>query len=108
MALYGSCLTVSLSACLAAWCRLYFSHQVRGESERERLLLAFQANEAIVAGHFPVNKELALEMSALLAQVYQRTWSLFPYVFNSVWWPCEVSLLRSRYSSRYFFSLLCH
>ncbi|KAM6915989.1 pleckstrin homology domain-containing family H member 2 [Xenentodon cancila] len=49
--------------------RLYFSHQVRGESERERLLLAYQTNEAITAGHFPVNKELALEMAALLAQV---------------------------------------
>ncbi|KAK1905451.1 Pleckstrin like domain containing family H member 2 [Dissostichus eleginoides] len=49
--------------------RLYSSLQVRGESERERLLLAYQTNEAIVAGHFPVNKELALEMAALLAQV---------------------------------------
>ncbi|XP_049927890.1 pleckstrin homology domain-containing family H member 2 [Epinephelus moara] len=49
--------------------RLYFSLQVRGESERERLLLAYQTNDAIVAGHFPVNKELALEMAALLAQV---------------------------------------
>uniref|UniRef100_A0A8D3BRU5 Pleckstrin homology, MyTH4 and FERM domain containing H2 n=1 Tax=Scophthalmus maximus TaxID=52904 RepID=A0A8D3BRU5_SCOMX len=49
--------------------RLYFSLQVRGESERERLLLAYQTNEAIVAGHFPVNKELGLEMAALLAQV---------------------------------------
>uniref|UniRef100_A0A3Q3WEG2 Uncharacterized protein n=1 Tax=Mola mola TaxID=94237 RepID=A0A3Q3WEG2_MOLML len=29
--------------------RLYFSLQVRGESERERLLLAYQTNEAIVA-----------------------------------------------------------
>ncbi|XP_077470135.1 pleckstrin homology domain-containing family H member 2 [Stigmatopora argus] len=48
---------------------LYFSSQVRGESERERLLLAYQINEAIIAGHFPVNKELALEMAALLAQV---------------------------------------
>lgn len=49
--------------------RLYFSQQFRGETERERLLLAFQTNEGIAAGHFPVNKELALEMSALLAQV---------------------------------------
>lgn len=49
--------------------RLYFSLQVRGESERERLLLAYQTNQAIVAGHFPVNKELAVEMAALLAQV---------------------------------------
>ncbi|KAG7229889.1 hypothetical protein INR49_009606 [Caranx melampygus] len=49
--------------------RLYFSHQVRGESERERMLLAYQTNKAIVGGHFPVNKELALEMAALLAQM---------------------------------------
>ncbi|XP_041866886.1 pleckstrin homology domain-containing family H member 2 [Melanotaenia boesemani] len=59
--------------------RLYFSLQMRGESERERLLLAYQTNEAIVAGHFPVNKELALEMAALLAQVefgdFDRTFS---------------------------------
>ncbi|XP_034040743.1 pleckstrin homology domain-containing family H member 2 [Thalassophryne amazonica] len=49
--------------------RLYFSLQVKGESDREKLLLAYQTNEAIVAGHFPVNKELALEMAALLAQM---------------------------------------
>lgn len=49
--------------------RLYFSPQARGESDRERVLLTYQANESIVAGHFPVNKELALEMAALLAQV---------------------------------------
>ncbi|KAI2657602.1 Pleckstrin homology domain-containing family H member 2 [Labeo rohita] len=48
--------------------RLYFSQQMRGETERERLLLAYQTNEEITAGHFPVNKELALEMAALLAQ----------------------------------------
>uniref|UniRef100_A0A3P8UK39 Pleckstrin homology, MyTH4 and FERM domain containing H2 n=1 Tax=Cynoglossus semilaevis TaxID=244447 RepID=A0A3P8UK39_CYNSE len=49
--------------------RLYSSLQVRGEVERERSLLAYQTNEAIVSGHFPVNKELALEMAALLAQL---------------------------------------
>ncbi|XP_035255457.1 pleckstrin homology domain-containing family H member 2 [Anguilla anguilla] len=49
--------------------RLYFSFQVRGETERERLLLAYQTSEEIVKGHFPINKELALEMCALLAQV---------------------------------------
>ncbi|XP_052007697.1 pleckstrin homology domain-containing family H member 2-like [Xyrauchen texanus] len=49
--------------------RLYFSQQTRGETERERLLFAYQTNEEITAGHFPVNKELALEMAALLAQV---------------------------------------
>uniref|UniRef100_A0A8C0Y879 Pleckstrin homology, MyTH4 and FERM domain containing H2 n=1 Tax=Cyprinus carpio carpio TaxID=630221 RepID=A0A8C0Y879_CYPCA len=49
--------------------RVYFSQQMRGETERERLLLAYQTNLEITAGHFPVNKELALEMAALLAQV---------------------------------------
>ncbi|XP_062911748.1 pleckstrin homology domain-containing family H member 2-like [Mobula hypostoma] len=49
--------------------RLYFSTQVRGETDREKLLLMYQTNEAIVNGRFPVNKELALEMAALLAQV---------------------------------------
>ncbi|XP_056617338.1 pleckstrin homology domain-containing family H member 2 [Triplophysa dalaica] len=49
--------------------RLYFAQQMRGETERERFLLAYQTNEEIIAGRFPVNKELALEMAALLAQV---------------------------------------
>lgn len=39
------------------------------ESERERLLLAHQTNEEIIAGRFPLNQELALELTALMAQV---------------------------------------
>uniref|UniRef100_A0A7M4FC65 Pleckstrin homology, MyTH4 and FERM domain containing H2 n=1 Tax=Crocodylus porosus TaxID=8502 RepID=A0A7M4FC65_CROPO len=49
--------------------RLYFSDQVHGETDREKLLLMYQTNDHIVNGLFPVNKELALEMAALLAQV---------------------------------------
>ncbi|XP_016044939.1 pleckstrin homology domain-containing family H member 1 [Erinaceus europaeus] len=49
--------------------RLYFRSQVKGETERERLLLASQTSGEIVLGRFPVNKELALEMAALMAQV---------------------------------------
>ncbi|RXM99213.1 Pleckstrin homology domain-containing family H member 2 [Acipenser ruthenus] len=49
--------------------RLYFSVQARGETDRERLLLMYQTSEEILQGQFPVNKELALEMAALLAQV---------------------------------------
>uniref|UniRef100_A0A674IE40 Pleckstrin homology, MyTH4 and FERM domain containing H2 n=1 Tax=Terrapene triunguis TaxID=2587831 RepID=A0A674IE40_9SAUR len=49
--------------------RLYFSVQVRGETDREKLLLMYQTNDQIVNGLFPINKELALEMAALLAQV---------------------------------------
>ncbi|KAG8584254.1 hypothetical protein GDO81_008753 [Engystomops pustulosus] len=49
--------------------RLSFTVQVRGETEREKLLLMYQTNDKIVNGIFPVNKELALELAALLAQV---------------------------------------
>ncbi|XP_074146547.1 pleckstrin homology domain-containing family H member 1 isoform X2 [Sminthopsis crassicaudata] len=49
--------------------RLYFRNQVKGETEQERLLLAFQVSNEITAGRFPVNKELALEMAALMAQM---------------------------------------
>lgn len=52
--------------CLA---RLCFRSQVKGETERERLLLAYQVNDEVQQGHFPVNKELALEVAALMAQV---------------------------------------
>ncbi|XP_027749857.1 pleckstrin homology domain-containing family H member 1 isoform X2 [Empidonax traillii] len=49
--------------------RLYFRSQAKGETDRERLLLAFQVSNEIAHGRFPVNKELALEMAALMAQV---------------------------------------
>ncbi|XP_036398423.1 pleckstrin homology domain-containing family H member 1 [Megalops cyprinoides] len=49
--------------------RLCFRAQVKGETERERLLLAYQVNDEVLKGHFPVNKELALEVAALMAQV---------------------------------------
>nr|XP_033795464.1 pleckstrin homology domain-containing family H member 2 isoform X2 [Geotrypetes seraphini] len=59
--------------------RLCFSKQFSGETEREKLLLMFQTNDQIVHGLFPVNKELALEMAALVAQVetgdYERPFS---------------------------------
>ncbi|XP_077477828.1 pleckstrin homology domain-containing family H member 1 isoform X2 [Stigmatopora argus] len=49
--------------------RLCFRSQVKGETERERLLLALQVNDNVQQGYFPVNKELALEVAALMAQV---------------------------------------
>ncbi|XP_029454707.1 pleckstrin homology domain-containing family H member 1 [Rhinatrema bivittatum] len=49
--------------------RMYFRAQMKGETERERLLLAAQVSDEITNGRFPVNKELALEMAALMAQV---------------------------------------
>ncbi|XP_066550229.1 pleckstrin homology domain-containing family H member 1 isoform X2 [Amia ocellicauda] len=49
--------------------RLCFRAQAKGETERERLLLVYQVNDDVVHGRFPVNKELALEVAALMAQV---------------------------------------
>ncbi|XP_066492806.1 pleckstrin homology domain-containing family H member 1 [Tiliqua scincoides] len=49
--------------------RLYFRSQAKGDTDRERLLLAFQMSGEITGGRFPVSKELALEMAALMAQV---------------------------------------
>uniref|UniRef100_A0A4W3JA20 Pleckstrin homology domain containing, family H (with MyTH4 domain) member 1 n=1 Tax=Callorhinchus milii TaxID=7868 RepID=A0A4W3JA20_CALMI len=49
--------------------RMYFRAHAKGETERERLLLTYQINDEVVNGRFPVNKELALEVTALLAQV---------------------------------------
>lgn len=43
---------------------------MKGETERERLLLAYQVNDEVQQGHFPVNKELALEVAGLMAQVW--------------------------------------
>ncbi|XP_051502731.1 pleckstrin homology domain-containing family H member 1 [Myxocyprinus asiaticus] len=49
--------------------RLCFRAQAKGETERERLLLAYQVNDEVQQGHFPVSKELGLEVAALMAQV---------------------------------------
>ncbi|XP_056624582.1 pleckstrin homology domain-containing family H member 1 isoform X2 [Triplophysa dalaica] len=49
--------------------RLCFRAQAKGETERERLLLACQVNEEVQQGHFPVSKELGLEVAALMAQI---------------------------------------
>lgn len=54
---------------LGLLCRLCFRAQAKGETERERFLLAYQVNEEVQQGHFPVSKELGLEVAALMAQV---------------------------------------
>ncbi|GCB80032.1 hypothetical protein scyTo_0016087 [Scyliorhinus torazame] len=48
---------------------LQCSVKAKGETERERLLLTYQVNDEVVNGRFPVNKDLALEVTALMAQV---------------------------------------
>ncbi|XP_014285092.1 uncharacterized protein CG43867 isoform X4 [Halyomorpha halys] len=49
--------------------RLYWRSSLRTETDRERLLLCYQTNQQVVQGRFPVNKELALELAALMAQI---------------------------------------
>lgn len=66
----GLNLFYNIALCLCVFeCRLRFRAQVKGETERECLLLAYQVNDEVQQGLFPVSKELALELAALLAQV---------------------------------------
>lgn len=48
---------------------MYFKSLSASETEKEKLLLAYQINEEIIYGRFPLNKDLALELASLLAQV---------------------------------------
>lgn len=49
--------------------RLYFRSSAQRESDRERLLLCYQINQQVVQGRFPLNRELALELASLMAQI---------------------------------------
>ncbi|CAG0913431.1 unnamed protein product [Notodromas monacha] len=49
--------------------RLTWASETKTETERERLLICYQVNEQIKHGLFPVSKNLALELTALLAQM---------------------------------------
>ncbi|XP_052123012.1 uncharacterized protein CG43867 isoform X4 [Frankliniella occidentalis] len=49
--------------------RLYFRSSAQRETDRERLLLCYQVNQQVVQGRFPLNRELALELASLMAQI---------------------------------------
>ena len=49
--------------------RLFWRKNIPGEGDRERLLFCYQVIQQIVLGKVPLNKELALELAALMAQV---------------------------------------
>lgn len=57
--------------------RLYFKHSVKNETDREKLLMCYHVNHQIINGRFPLTKELALELAALMAQVIQICTRLF-------------------------------
>ncbi|CAG0891470.1 unnamed protein product [Cyprideis torosa] len=54
---------------IQGWQLLALAHSIRTETEKEKLLHVHQTNQAILKGVFPVSKELALEMAALMAQI---------------------------------------
>ena len=49
--------------------RLWWKNSAKLETDKERLLLCYQVNKQIVAGRFPLSRELALELAALMAQL---------------------------------------
>ncbi|KAG8186143.1 hypothetical protein JTE90_022731 [Oedothorax gibbosus] len=49
--------------------RLCFRQLLKAETDKERLLTAYQINEDVVSGRFPLSKELALELAVLMAQI---------------------------------------
>ncbi|XP_031776947.1 uncharacterized protein CG43867 isoform X3 [Nasonia vitripennis] len=49
--------------------RCYWRHAAKMETDRERLLLCYQVNQQVVQGKFPLNRDLAFELAALMAQI---------------------------------------
>ena len=69
--------------------RLFWRKNISSEVERERLLFAYQISKQIVQGKFPINKELAFELTALMAQVCKYLKSLLYNVPSLVRFPKE-------------------
>lgn len=49
--------------------RCYWRLAAKMETDRERLLLCYQVNQQVVHGKFPLNRDLAIELASLMAQV---------------------------------------
>lgn len=49
--------------------RLCFRQLLKAETDKERLLTAYQINDEVMQGRFPLTRELALELAALMAQI---------------------------------------
>jgi hypothetical protein len=41
----------------------------KSETEKEKILLVYQVNEEIIHGRFPLNRDLAVELASLIAQI---------------------------------------
>lgn len=49
--------------------RLYWKHTAKLETDKEKLLLCYQINQQVIQGRFPLSRDLALELSSLMAQI---------------------------------------
>ena len=49
--------------------RLFWRHNLKGETERERLLHCYQTSQRIADNRFPLTKELAIELAAIMSQI---------------------------------------
>lgn len=49
--------------------RLFLRNHIKGETDKERILSVYEINNDIIGGRFPITQDLALELSALLAQI---------------------------------------
>lgn len=49
--------------------RLYWKHSTKFETDKEKLLLSYQINQQVVQGRFPLSRDLALELTSLMAQI---------------------------------------
>jgi hypothetical protein len=49
--------------------RLYLKNFIKSETDKERILSVYEINNEIIGGRFPLTEDLALELSALMAQI---------------------------------------
>jgi hypothetical protein len=49
--------------------RLFWRSNIKGETERERLLYCYQTAQRISDNRFPLTKELAIELAAIMSQI---------------------------------------
>eukprot|EP00096_Caligus_rogercresseyi_P011374 TRINITY_DN4455_c0_g1_i1.p1 TRINITY_DN4455_c0_g1~~TRINITY_DN4455_c0_g1_i1.p1 ORF type:complete len:1004 (+),score=284.70 TRINITY_DN4455_c0_g1_i1:240-3014(+) len=50
--------------------RMFWRKNISGEVDKERILFCYQVSRQIVLGKFPLNKELAFEIAALMSQIH--------------------------------------
>lgn len=49
--------------------RLHWRNSLKGETERERLLHCYETAQRVADNRFPLTKELAIELAAIMSQI---------------------------------------